>query len=215
VASFLLIAAILTTSTILLTTLKAAEAKLVPVEEHWKYHVNWVWDEKLFRNIGIITPHVVIQNETADRLEGYVADQNGTRISVYDGEQYTMVRYAYDGGFVSKWERGNKIYGGYITIDIPEQYRDADVVGIYVGNHHYTVDDGTLYNSQSLVFINSARLDYRTNSTLDNPVTEISEQPAQQVPTSPSIGGSLIDWILFQNGLFPFSSLVGSSDSGK
>ncbi|HEX2013856.1 MAG TPA: hypothetical protein VLA68_01390 [Nitrososphaera sp.] len=177
-----------------------AEAVLISPEEHWKYEIWWYWDSDLRKNVGLITPTIVIENETSDRLEGYIADANGTRLTMYDGDQLVQVRYYYDYGMVSKWELAGWLDEGYFTIEIPEAHRDADVVRIHIGNHQYTVDNGTYSSPQSWVYVNTARLDYRTDPTLDN--TEISEEEeaAPAVLKSPS-WGSLIDLILSQHGL--------------
>jgi len=203
-ASLVFITAAVSAAIVVLSTINSAEAILVPLEEHWKHNVYWTWDDKLQRTIGIINPTIVIENETATKLEGYIADQNGTRLAMYNGEQIVMVRFAYEGGAHSKWEMRDRIYGGYFTIDIPEEYKNADIVGIYIGKNHYTVDNGTPLTPQSWVFINSARMDYDrtlvTNSTLVQTSTEIAQEKADVTPTGPS-PGSLIDRILSYYGL--------------
>jgi hypothetical protein len=149
------------------TTTSNAEAILIPLQEHWKYNVRWDWDPDHYRTVGYIDPKIVILNQTDDKIVGYIGDQNGTRLSMYKGDQYVQVRYAYSNGLVTKWKIGDRINDGYFTIDIPEDYRNADVVGIYIGNNEYTIDDGTLYAPQTSVFINSARIDYYRNSTIE------------------------------------------------
>jgi len=206
IAPFVLLVAALSASVAVISTFNTAEAILVPLEEHWKYNVFWTWDDQFHRTIGIISPKIIIQNETTDRLEGYIADQNGTRLSMYNGEQYVMVRYAYDNGPVTNWELDTKIYNGTFVINIPSEQSNADIVGLYIGNNRYTVDNGTPYTPQSWVFINSARLDYHrtlvVNSTLiDTGSTEVAQQAhiAQPGPSE----GSLIDRILSYYGLLP------------
>lgn len=193
-------------------TISYAQAVLIPVEEHWKYHVDrWAWDGERRKTYGIINPQIVIQNETVDRLEGFVADANGARLAIYDGEQVVMVRFLSESGISSsKWIMAGRVHDGLFVIDIPEQYRAAETVRIIIGNHDYTVNNGTPTTPQTWVFINSAILYYRTNPTLD----EIAKTEVAQVKEpSPSVytGGSLIDWILRQNGMLP----VGSSNSSK
>jgi len=190
-----------------------AQAALITEEEHWKYRVDrWLWDEDRRRTYGLTTPQIVIQNETADRLEGFIADANGTRLAIYDGQQVIHVRYMSNNSISSGWQMAGRVHDGYVVIDIPEKYREAEVVRFYIGNNRYVVDNGTPTIPQTEVYFNSATLNYRTNSTLDQAgetlVAEAEEpQPLRSVYSS----GSLIDWILRQNGMLP----ERSSDSGK
>ncbi len=195
------------------STLGNAEALLISQEEHWKYNVQkWAWDSEIRRTYGIITPKIVIQNETSAKLEGYIADSNGTRLEMYDGEQYVHVRFLSNNSIASDWQLAGRIHDGYFSIDIPDKYKSADVVRIYIGNHRYTVDNGTPTTPQTEVAINAAMLYFNTNSTLDQmPETEITELTEPEPMTVDSSGSSLIDWILSSNGMLP----VRSSDSGE
>lgn len=184
-------------------TFGAAQALLVSQEEHWKYNVKWRWDSDLRKTVGLITPQIVIQNETASRLEGYIADANGTRLSMYDdGMQVVMAKFI-GSNFASKWEIADRIHDGYFAIDIPERYMEAETVRIYIGNFDYTINA----RPQVTVFINSATTNYVTNSALE--VTEVAqaEEPLRSIYDR----GSLIDWILSRNGML----FVRSPDSGK
>jgi hypothetical protein len=128
-----------------------AQASVITPAEHWRYEVYWYWDPDERETVGLITPTVVIENETSDRLEGYVADANGTRLDMYDGEQVVKARYGYDMSIVSEWELAAWIHDGYFTIEMPEKYRDADFVDIYIGNNNYSVDDGDINTRNSWV----------------------------------------------------------------
>ena len=196
---------------VLAGTIGIAQA-LISQEEHWKYNVDrWSWDSDRRRTVGMIHPQLVIQNETADRIEGFVADSNGTRLDMYDGEQVVHVRFMSNSSVASGWEIAGRVNDGYFAIDIPEKYREAEVVRIYIGNHHYTVNDGTRTTPQTEVSINSAILNYKTNSTLDQIETEVAQVTEPKPIRSVFAGGSLIDWILSHNGMLP----VRGSDSGK
>jgi hypothetical protein len=81
--------------------------------------------------------------QTFDRLEGYIADSNGTRLDMYDGEQVVQVHFLSNTSMVSSWVIAGRVNEVYFAIDIPERFRDAEVVRIYVSRHMYTVDDGT------------------------------------------------------------------------
>ncbi|HXG06502.1 MAG TPA: hypothetical protein VNI77_04155 [Nitrososphaera sp.] len=202
--------AMLLGSLLLAAGIRVVHAALITEEEHWKYHIDrWLWDENRRRTYGLINPQIMIQNETADRLEGYIADASGTRLDIYDGEQVVHVRFIFDNGFASDWQIAGRVKDGYFAIDIPERYRDAESVRIIIGTNQYTVDNGTRTTPQTEVYINSAILVYRTNSTLAETVVTQAEQ--SQPVRSAYQGGSLIDWILSRNGLLP----VRSSDSGK
>jgi hypothetical protein len=189
----------------------AQAAVLISEEEHWKYYVQkWSWDTEKNRTYGIITPQIVVQNETADRLEGYIADANGNRLEMYDGEQVVHVRYLSNSSTPSEWEMAGRVHDGYFAIDIPQKYKEAEIVRIYIGNHKYTVDNGTPTTPQTRVFINSATINYRTNSTLEQIETEVAQVEPKPL-RSIYAGGSLIDWILSKNSMLP----VRSPDSGK
>jgi hypothetical protein len=179
-----------------------AQASVITPAEHWRYEVYWYWDPDERETVGLITPTVVIENETSDRLEGYVADANGTRLDMYDGEQVVKARYGYDMSIVSEWELAAWIHDGYFTIEMPEKYRDADFVDIYIGNNNYSVDDGDINTRNSWVSINSVRTDYRLNSTLVSVAEDTSpdvriESVAEKSPSQ----GSLIDLILSRFGM--------------
>lgn len=199
-------------ASVLATPIGFAQAALITEEEHWKYHIDrWLWDGERRKTYGLITPQIIIQNETADRLEGFIADANGTRLEMYDGEQVVHVRYLSNNSMSSGWETVGRVHEGYLVIDIPERYKAAEVIRIYVGTNQYTVNNGTPTTPQTEVNINSAMLTYKTNSTLDSIETEVAEVEELESVRSIYSGGSLIDWILSQNGLLP----VRSSDSGK
>ncbi|MEW6604577.1 MAG: hypothetical protein AB1351_07800 [Thermoproteota archaeon] len=194
-------------------TVGFAQAVLLQPEDHWKYKIDrWTWDSERRRTYGLITPQIVVQNETFDRLEGYIADADGTRLEMYDGEQVVQVRFLSNNSVASNWELAGRVHDGYFAIEIPEKYREAEVVRIFIGNHRYVVNDGTITTPQTEVYMNSAMLNYKTNSTLSQTETEVAqiEEPQQPI-RSPYAGGSLIDWILSRNGLLP----VRSTDAGK
>lgn len=183
------------------STISLADAGVITPEEHWRYNVYWYWDPDERETVGLISPTVVIENETSDRLEGYVADANGTRLDMYDGEQVVKVRYGYDGSTLSDWELAGWIHDGYFAIDIPERYRDADFISLYIGNNDYSVDDGDINTRNSLVFMNSIRMDYRLGTNLD--VTEEPTTTAELEPVAAKtpMPGSLIDKILSMFGM--------------
>lgn len=208
IATFAAVAVLL--GSVIAGTVGVAQAVLISEEEHWKYKIQkWLWDSDRRKTVGLITPKVVIQNETADRLEGYVADANGTRLDMYD-EHVVHIRYLSNVTANSDWEIAGRVNDGYFATDIPEKYRDAEVVKIYIGNNYYTVDNGTPTTSQTEVSINAAILNYRTNSTLEIE-TEVAEVEEPKPLRSVYQRGSLIDWILSRNGMLP----VGSPDPGK
>jgi len=198
--SVMLVLAIATLSLALVDN-RPAQAILLKPEEHFKYVTTWHWDERLLMNFGLINPKIVIANETADEITGYIGDNNGTRLTMYNGEHYVMARYSYDNGFISKWEMTTQMHDGWFTIEIPQKYRDAQIIGVFISNHQYSVDPEDITLSQPRVFINSARLDYRLNSTLhslqDQSNTQIASQPSENCNSSPS-HGSLIDLIWSQ-----------------
>lgn len=108
---------------ILAGTAGVAQALLIPEEEHWKYNINrWSWDPDTRTTVGIINPQIVIQNETADRLEGYIADANGTRLEFYDGEQFVHVSFLSNSSVASDWELAGRVHDGYLAIGIQEKY---------------------------------------------------------------------------------------------
>ena len=191
---------------------QAQAAKLLTLEEHWKYNVKWSWDSSLRRNTGLIYPTIVIENQTADRIEGYIGDINGTRLTMYDGDQVVMMRYIYDGNMVGDWIMAGKLYDGYFAVDIPQKYRDADTVRFFIGGNHYVVDDGDLTTRQIWVFINSASLYYNMSSVQTAAASEEEQEKIKPVVATPS-PGSLIDLILSKNGMLQLP--VRSANSGK
>lgn len=192
------------------SSLSTAQAILIPLDEHWKYNIDWwTWDSDLQRTVGHINPTVIIQNQTADKLEGYIADANGTRLAMYQGEQVVMTSFVFENGMKSKWEIAGRIQDGYFTIDIPEIDRNAEYVSIFIGKNQYTVDNGTTITPQTWVFINSARIDYKLNSTISQ-VAEVAQEEVEPV-VDVYHPGSLIDFILNQLGLLP----IRGSNSGE
>lgn len=200
-------------TSVLAGTAGVAQAVLISEEEHWKYHIDrWLWNEDRRRNYGLVTPQIVIQNETADRLEGFVADGNGTRLEFYDGDQVVHIRYLSNSSTASGWEIAGRVHDGYFAVDIPQNYRESEIVRIFIGKHQYTVSNGTPTTVPTEVYFNSAMLNFRTNSTLDQIVeTEVAQVKEPEPIRSVYSGGSLIDWILSQHGMLP----IRSTDSGE
>jgi hypothetical protein len=194
-------------------TAGVAQALLISEEEHWKYSIDkWAWDGDRRRTYGLVTPQVIIQNETADRLEGFVADANGTRLEFYDSDQVVHVRYLSNSSGAGGWAMAGMVQDGYFAIDIPQKYRESEVVKIFIGSNQYTVNNGTPTTPQTEVHFNAAMLTYRTNSTIDQIAeTELAEVQEPEPVSSILSRGSLIDWILSLNGMLP----VRSPDSGK
>jgi hypothetical protein len=192
----------------------AAATVLITPQEHWKYNVMWIWDSDLRKSVGLVAPKIVIQNETIDRIEGYIGDQNGTRLTMYNDQQVVMVRFELKNGFLTDWKiNDNRMKDGLFVIDIPSSYQgNLDAVRIFIGNNDYAVDDGTQTSPYSQVFINSARFDYKvgTASNIVNATslasTNITEQIERRDPSTLSpadFGGSLIDYILNTYGFSP------------
>jgi hypothetical protein len=208
-----LAAIVMLSGSILAGTAGVAQALLITEEEHWKYNIDrWTWDSDIRRTVGKINPQIVIQNETADRLEGYIGDTNGTRLEMYDGQQVVHIRFLSNSSVASAWELAGWVHDGYFVIEIPEKYKSAEIVKIYIGKHRYTVDNGTPTTPQTEVSINSAMINYRTNSTLDQIAeTEIAQVEEDEPLISVYSSGSLIDWILRLNGMLP----VRSSNPGE
>jgi hypothetical protein len=206
-------AIVMLAGSVLAGTVGVAQAALISEEEHWKYSVDrWLWDSERRRTYGLMTPKIVIQNETADRLEGYIADASGTRLEMYDGEQIVFVRFLSNSSAASGWQTAGRVHDGYFAIDIPERYKEAEIVRIHIGTHRYTVDNGTPTTPQTEVVINAGIASYRMNSTLDQVVeTEVAQAEEPKPVRSVYDGGSLIDWILSQNGMLS----VRSPDPGK
>jgi hypothetical protein len=207
------LAAIVVLSGLTITnTIGVAQAVLVPLDEHWKYHIDWwSWDSERRKSVGHIIPVIVIQNQTENRLEGYMADANGTRLAPYQGEQVIQARFSLDNGMRSDWDVVDRIHDGYFTIEIPESYKEASKVSIFVGSHEYTVDNGTPTTPQTWVLINSARIDYLMNSTLAQP-TQVAQEDEQNTITEVYHSGSLIDYILNQYRLL---LSIRGSNSGE
>jgi hypothetical protein len=195
------LAAVLVASISAASTIRFAEAGVITPEEHWRYNVHWYWDTEERETIGLISPIAVIENETSDRLEGYVADANGTRLDMYDGEQVVKARYGYDAGSLSDWELVAWIHDGYFAIDIPERYRDADFVSLYIGNNEYSVDDGDITTQNAFVSINSIRTDYRLAPNLVSAEESTTTADVEPVATKTPMPASLIDKILSMVGM--------------
>jgi hypothetical protein len=196
------LSALVLAGSIAASTMGVASASVILPDEHWRYNVHWYWDTNERETVGLITPIIVIENETSDRLEGYVADANGTRLDMYDGDQVVKVRYGYDGAALSKWELAAWINDGYFSIEIPQKHRDADFVRMYIGNNDYSVDDGDVNTKNAWVTINSANLEHRLDSTLvsvaeESPADAVVQRPAGATP----MAGSLIDLILSRLGM--------------
>ena len=180
-----------------------AQASLITEEEHWKYNINtWIWDSKIRETVGLITPKIIIENETSGMLEGYVADVNGTRLEFYDGDQVVRTRFIFDEGPLSSWQMSGMVHDGYFKIDIPERFQGAHAVRIYIGNNDYTVDNGSPTTPPTRVLTNSASLIYRMNLTDQQPQTQIAHsEPLKPISDISEVKGSLIDWILSQNNM--------------
>lgn len=175
-------------------SLQNVQALLIEPEDHWKYEMKWLWDPELKKTIGRIEPQIVIANETADRIVGYIADANGTRLEFYNDEQVVQARFAYEEGFFTEWEMVGRTDRGYFTIEVPSNYADADRVQISIGNNQYTVNNGTPTTPQAWVFVNSARLDHPRSNSTDLQVASSATLPPS--PTADQTGGNSTETVL-------------------
>lgn len=132
-----------------------------------QYQIDWSYDSNSSRSVGLTKPMIKIADESSHKIVGYIADENGTRLRMYNDEQVVMVKYYLGGGFVSDWEIADRPYRGYFAILIPPEFvGKVESVKIFINNHMYTVNDGTPTSSQSWVFLNSALTIYKVGSII-------------------------------------------------
>jgi HYR domain-containing protein len=152
---------------LLASEMNNAEAILIEPDESTKYQIKWTWDSNSSRYVGLIKPKIRIADESHYKIVGYVADENGTRLRMYNDEQVVMAKYYLDHGFTSDWEIADRPEKGYFAISIPPEYvGKVQSIKIFINNHQYSINDGTSTTSQSWVFINSAQHVHKLGSLI-------------------------------------------------
>ncbi|GEM_PF-6986494 len=141
-----------------------ADSPLLSKEESSQFTIfGSHFDPKLKRSIGIIVSQIVIENETADTVHGYLADSTGKRLLMVDGIQIAMAKFVLNNTASTDWELGSWLRHGYFTIEKLDR-EDVVSVRIYVGPADYSIDDGTKTTLQSWIFINPAWYEYHLSS---------------------------------------------------
>jgi len=142
-------------------------AILVASEENAKYKISWEWDPDLSRLVGLIMPQIKIIDESSHKIIGYVADEDGMRLTMYNDEQVVMTKFYLRDGLITDWQISDRTYKGYFAISIPsELVGKVESISIFINNHQYTVDDGTSTTRQSWVFANSAQATHKLGSLI-------------------------------------------------
>ncbi len=137
-----------------------ADSPLLSREESANYAIHeWYFDPELKRNVGIIVSRIIIENETADLIQGYVSDSIGNRLDVIDGIQVTLAKFVLNNTGTTRWQIIDWLDRGYFTIDKLDR-TDIVAVRIYIGPADYAVADNTASTGQSWVFINPAWYEY-------------------------------------------------------
>jgi hypothetical protein len=145
---------------------KAAEI-LVEPGDNAKYQIQWSWDSNSSRSVGLIHSKIRITDESSHKFVGYVADEKGTRLTMYNDEQVVMAKFYLQDGFATDWTVVDSPYKGYFAIAIPPQFvGKVQSAKIFINNHMYAVDDGTATTKESWVFTNSAYTVYKLGSLL-------------------------------------------------
>lgn len=133
-----------------------ADSPLLSPEESAKHTVyEFYFDSRLGRNIGIIVSRIIIENETADFIQGYLADSSGNRLWMVDNVQVVLAKFVLNNTATTRWELADWVHDGFFIIEKPD---DPGIVAvrIYIGPSNYVIDYGTPTISQSWVFINPA-----------------------------------------------------------
>ncbi|HEY7506299.1 MAG TPA: hypothetical protein VH621_01710 [Nitrososphaera sp.] len=140
---------------------------LLSLEENAKFKVyESHYDPKLRRDVGIIVSRVIIENETAQAVEGYLGDSVGSRLWMVDNVQVVLAKFVFNNTGTTRWELADWLHDGYFTIKKPDMPNHPDIVAvrIYIGPNSYSVDQGTPRIPQSWVFINPAWTEYAFSS---------------------------------------------------
>lgn len=144
-----------------------ADEILVEPDDNAKYLIQWSWDSNSSRSVGLIHSKIRITDESSYKIVGYVADEKGTRLTMYNDEQVVMTKFYLEDGFATDWSVADSPYKGYFAISIPPQFiGKVASVKIFINNHMYAVNDGTATTNESWVFTNSAYTVHKLGSLL-------------------------------------------------
>jgi hypothetical protein len=129
---------------------------LLSTEESEKFAVlQWHFDSKLRRDIGIIVSRIIVENVTAHSVQGYLADSGGNRLWMVDDVQVVLAKFVFNNTASTEWELADWVRDGYFAVDRSE-YPEAVALRIYIGPNSYSIDNGPPGILQSWVFINPA-----------------------------------------------------------
>jgi hypothetical protein len=156
---------------------------LLSLEENAKFKVyESHYDPKLRRDIGVIVSRVIIENETAQAVEGYLGDSVGSRLWMVDNVQVVLAKFVFNNTGTTRWELVDWLHDGYFTIKKPDMPNHPDIVAvrIYIGPNSYSVDQGTPRIPQSWVFINPAWTEFAFSSNTGSARSIMAADPMLQ-----------------------------------
>lgn len=120
-----------------------AQEMLVEMDdEYWEMMVNgtWLLESSTHQMTVAVTPRIVVTNVTDDTIEGKIIDsRTGHLLEMYGKESVIMAKFEHDNGFSGEWYIEGKPVNGKFVIQIPDKYRDADYVRLYVNPNIYSV----------------------------------------------------------------------------
>ncbi len=176
------LAAALLLSVISVPTAIEGKSILLSPEESAKLAVlEWHFDSKLGRDIGIIVSRIIVENMTSHGVQGYLADSTGNRLWMVDDVQVVLAKFVFNNTASTEWELVDWVRDGYFVFDRSE-YPGAVAVRIYIGPNSYSVDNGPPGIPQSWVFINPAWTEF---SFLPDSETARSFSAADQKSQNP------------------------------
>ncbi len=111
-------------------------------DKYWEMMVNGTWylESSTSQMTVAVTPKIVITNVTDDTIEGKIVDsRTGYLIEVYGKESVIVAKFGSDKGFSGEWYIAGKPVNGKFVIQIPDKYRDADYVRLYVNSNSFSV----------------------------------------------------------------------------
>jgi len=116
----------------------AAQDTIVPIGHVMDdCEISWYWNE---RNelVAKIDSQIILTNITDTHIEGKITSKNSNyTLAMYNDESIVKAQFGYNSGLKDDWYIAARPSNGIFSIEIPEEYSDADYVKLWVNSNSF------------------------------------------------------------------------------
>lgn len=116
----------------------------VPIDKAWEYGIEWHWNPSTNGIDGYMRPQIIVESVTGGVIEGRIATPSGDTLPMYGKDSRILASYGYDSGTESPQFSAMPEKGEF-SIEIPEDYVDADYVELWVNGHSFQIKPSGTY----------------------------------------------------------------------